>query len=175
MPSADISVYISAILGVIIAGLGIAYWKQSYELETCEAQASSFREQVNAEGLASKLAINMKEQALEDAIDKLRRELGDANSKLNTLYADNERLRKLPKGNPSRGGIINLADAASRISCPDARAEFAERLERLDIGVRERILKSRDEAILRTIACKKYAETVTSIINAGSENAPILD
>lgn len=175
MPSLNISTYISAALGIMLIALGVAYWKQSYELETCGANATAFREQTNAQGLASQIIVSGKEKALETAIVRLQKELQDANSKLGILYADNERLRKLPKGDPSRGKIVNLADAASRISCPDSRAEFAERLERLDVGVRERILKSRDEAILRTITCKRYAEQITSIINAGSENAYILD
>lgn len=155
-------------LFLTVAVGGTAYWKQGKELQVCNAEYAGFREKTRAEGLASEILAKGKETELAFAAVNIQGDLNDAHSRLNRLHADYQRLRIADKARTSGERISSLSDAAGRINCPDARAEFAKRLERLEVGIHERILRSRDEAIDRTIACKKYVDRITEIMNRGN-------
>lgn len=158
------AVALGILLFLVVSIGGTAYWEQGMQLKLCESNYETFRSSTKAEGLAAELDTKSREHDLSMAAINIQQELNHAYTSLSASHADNERLRH-DKASAGRLKIVNLSEGAARISCPDARSEFAERLERLDLGVRERLLKSRDEAILRTIACKKWVEEVETIVN----------
>lgn len=169
MPDIDPIHWACVALGLLLAAVvsigGTMYWKQGEDLKVCLAEAQSFSAGVEAKGLQAQLDKERTENELRQAAVNIQGDLNAKQSELDQLYATSERLRLAAKAGASSRENASLAAAASAVECPSARAGLADRLEQLDLGVRARLLKSRDETITTLNGCKTYVKKLTDIVN----------
>jgi len=165
------SVVVLIILAVAIITPTVGWWQSSLRLDLCKADAQSFqdktrlagerseKERVEAETALAKAAVNIQEKLNETAIDRDKR------------YADYERLLAASQGaNPGGSKAGNASPTPTRLTCPDGGAEFNSALGGFEVAVSEQILKTRDEAISRSIACKAYIEQIDKILENKDDN-----
>ena len=147
---------------------GAMYWKQGKDLEVCKAEAAAFSAQTEAAGTKSELERVTTEHALANAAVNIQGDLNAKQAELDRVYTEYDRLRRLNKGSAGSSQASSLAESTRGLSCPDRSGEFAAAMERLEDGIIP-ILKSRDTAINRTVACKVYLEKVQQILNDAEE------
>lgn len=146
-------------VSVMLVGVSVAYMVQSSQLKAIQVEYRAFQLETEALGKLSERQNREKEIALATAAVNIQTELNNAKSDLDKLYVDYERLRVAStKGSAGSGAMSNLADAAGIINCPSARTGLSEGLDRIEDGVLEKLAKSRDQALLRNQACKKYLD-----------------
>lgn len=167
---------IGALIIIVIAVLApaIGWWQSAQRLDVCKADFQSFKDNTQLEGERSEHDRAAKETALASAAVNIQGELNEARIDRDKRYADFQRLLTASKAaNTSSGEASGTTTSAPGLSCPDAGAEFNSRMAGFEVEVAQSLLKSRDEAIERTIACKHYIEQITNITNTEDKNATI--
>src|SRR5574340_647470 len=159
MPDLNPLHYLIVIGAIIMALMGADLWMVKAEFRVCTAEHEAFIAKTKAEGEESLRETENREHLLAQAATNIQEDLNHAKDNLNRAYAANERLRLDAKRSAGSVKTVYLADAASRLNCPDRSADLAGRLEQIEAG-NVRLLKRGDEAILRTIACKKYVDSL---------------
>ncbi|HUH47846.1 MAG TPA: hypothetical protein VLZ54_11880 [Arenibacter sp.] len=157
-----------ALLGCLILSffLGVSYWKQSNDLRVCVAEHDSYVSNSKAEALASELDIARLTLANSTLTKNLEDQALENQNSINLAYADyNKRLLDY-KRSAGKSGEAGLSEAASKLTCADDGTRLAEGLAKLETGVLERLAKSRDEAIKRTILCKEYLDSQEKLYEA---------
>lgn len=158
------------IIAVAIATPSIGWWYSSNELKVCTAEYKSFQDTTRSKGEVAEIKRVATETELANAAVNIQGDLNAKQTELNRVYAEYDRLRRLNKGSAGNRQASTLAERTSGLSCPDRGAELAAVMGRLEDGVIP-ILKSRDQAINRTIACKAYLEELQKILHT-SEGQP---
>lgn len=164
MPSLNPLHYVIAGMAVALLVLGIAYTWQGKNLDVVQANYAAFVADTNAAGLQEKINNKRKMSDLIAYSGQLQEKINETTRSLDTTYTNYQRLRR-SKASADSSRVPSLAAAASGASCPDDEARLATSLERLEVGVLERMAKSRDEAINLTISCQEYILTLPRILN----------
>lgn len=161
MPSFNIKDYMLAALGITLVGLGIAYWVQGTHLELVQGKYDTFVAETKAAGLQQELNNKVTQNTLAKAATNIQEKLNEKTIALDNLYTDYNKLRN---EHTSSSKASNLSQAASNLSCGDSEARLVRGLEYLEAGILEHLAKPRDQAVIRTIECKRYLDTIESIM-----------
>lgn len=158
MPSLVVMIILVAAIVIPSAG----WWQASARLKVCKAESKSFQDNVQLEGERADKQRVETETRLAQAAVNIQGDLNDARQVRDNNYA--AYLKLLNDKTRSRSGkAVANSDAAIRLACPDSTAEFNSAMAGFENEVVRQILKTRDEAISRNIACKAYLEQITAI------------
>ena len=164
------SIVVLVILAVAIIGPSVGWWQSHLRLEKTTADFQSFKDNIQLEGERSARDREKKETALAKAAVNIQGELNETRLARDKRFSDFERMLAAAKATRAGGGkAVDPATSAPWLACPDAGAEFNSRMAEFEGEVSQRILKTRDEAISRTIACKAYLEQIENITNQRGE------
>lgn len=165
------SMVVLIILAVAIIAPTIGWWQSALRLDLCEAKYQSFEDKTRLAGERSQKEKDARETELATAAVTIQGELNETRIARDKRYAEFERLlASAQAAGASGGGTSGAAPTAARLSCPNGGAEFNSALAGFEVAVSREILKSRDEAIERNIACKAYIERITEIMTNKPES-----
>lgn len=161
------------IIAIAIVTPSVGWWYSSNELRVCTAEYEGFQETTRAKGSVAESERISTEKDLAQAAVNIQGDLNAKQIELNRVYAEYDRLRRANKGGAGGSKASSLADRTRGLSCPDRGGEFAAAMGRLEDGVIP-ILKSRDEAINRTIACKAYLDELQRILHTSEGQSHVI-
>jgi len=151
---------------LVMGAMGFALKVQSSRLASSKAETAavqvaydSFVAKTKALGDAAELKARAQEKERAALTKKTEKEHATRTQSLTTQLANAVAAARVrDKPNAGSGGVPNLSSAASSISCPDRQADIAGRLERLEVGILERLVGRGNAAIERTVFCKEYLD-----------------
>ena len=147
----NIPACIIGILLIVLVVLSLAYKARGETYELLYAKHSAFVSETRAKGLEAKSRERELELAYLHTAKNLEKTRAELTSKLDITYADYERLRH--NASASRERVRSLTEALQGVDCGAAEARLIGNLERLEKGISERLLKSRDRAIIALNSC----------------------
>lgn len=138
--------WLAVALAVVSVILGGYAWDQSEKYDNTREQYRLYQGQIQAEINRDKAAFKAAEAANKLDNEKLERRLANAQTTLDKLYIDYDRMRKQSANLAAENA--SLSGAARQLEISEAaRARLAGALERLESGVLQRLAKPRDETI----------------------------
>lgn len=152
------------LVAVVVPSVG--WWQSHLRLENCEAKKQSFEDQTRLAGKKSEDERKEAEIKLGKAAANIQERLNETAADRDKRFADYERLLAAAKGVGPRNGQEDSASASpAEFSCPNTGTEeFNKRMGEFEAAVSGTLLKTRDEAIDRNIACKQYLEQIGAIL-----------
>lgn len=153
------------IIAVAVITPSIGWWQSHVRLDVCTANFDAFKANTQLEGERSEKEKTRRETALAKAAVNIQGDLNETRVNRDKRYVEFERMLAASQTtDPSSSEASGIAEAPGRLSCPDSSAEFNSRMAGFEAEVVGTLLKSRDEAIERTIACKTYLEQIGVIL-----------
>lgn len=152
-------------MGVLLVILSVTWWSTDNKLKVCTAEYAGFTAKTQAAGEIAEKNRQATETALASAAVNIQGDLNETRVNRDKRYADFQRLLSAAKAaGASSSRASDTSDPSPRLSCSNASAELNSRMAGFEAEVVGTILKSRDEAIERNIACKHYIEQITTIL-----------
>lgn len=166
------SLVVLIILAVAIITPSVGWWQSSIRLRVCKAESQAFEDKTRLAGEKSEKDRVKAETALAKAAVRIQEKLNETAAERDKRFDDYKRLLAASQGGHTGGSKDGeVSPSAPRLACPDGGAELNTAMAGFEDAVLEEILKSRDAAISRSIACKAYIEQITEIINKESYHA----